>query len=401
MPDIVTFDPTLKHIVEIDTGGDNELDVKEIYSEWKVWSQQNPKWLPAMSVIGGDPLTPELDLGSTFFLENGWRFRPAERNHRVTLVGNLWTREPGEDPSVDTLAPYRVTVQQRVSNLVDASVARLDLDQLLQAVYVDLHDGVAGTGEGVGTPTNPSNNIADAFIIAASKNLHEFRLRGHLYLDRNISDWTFTGIGNRGNAGVHIEGYSVDGCLFDNTHVDGWMTGATDIRKCDIRIIDGLEGRLHGCGLVSSFQISENASVHFVDCHAESGNGYPSCIFRQNSVVQFRNYSGNLELFGMTAGCIAVVDLDPGALRIHSSCTGGTVLVRGVGTLEDNSNGLVSVEKTGLVGPSLTDAETRAVVREETWDVPVNSVVVAGSTGSTLKDIAANTEATIAKVNTL
>jgi hypothetical protein len=351
MTDIVTFDPVLKHIIEIDTGGDSLLDVREMYSEWKVWSRQNPQYLPAMSVVGGDELTPELDLGSTFFLENGWRFRPAERNHRVTLKGNLWTREPGADPSVDTIGIFRVTVQQQVSNLVDAAVARLDLDQLLQGIYLDFENGVAGTERTMGTPTNPVNNIEDAFNLAIAKNLRTFKMRNtHLQLNRNVHGWAFIGEGVHHQAGVHIEGFDVDRCLFERVHVDGWISGEVEMNNCFIGVIEGIHGEFNGCGLFTSFTLQENSSSQFINCHSEVTTGMASCIFRENSTIQLRNFSGELELFGMTNGCIAIVDLDPGCLHISESCTGGIVLVRGVGTLHDHS-GLVTVDKTGLVGP--------------------------------------------------
>lgn len=139
MPAVVTFDGPNKRIVEISASGDNEIDVAEIYSEWKDWAKvsDNLKYLQAFSVVGGDPITLVQSLGSTFFLENGWRFRPAELTHKLTLAGNLYTREAGQSVFVPTIGSFTVVAELRVSSLVDsiASQAENDVAALLQTVY--------------------------------------------------------------------------------------------------------------------------------------------------------------------------------------------------------------------------------------------------------------------------
>lgn len=120
MPAIVTFNGAAKLITEIAAGSLNVLSVVEIYSEWKEWVQlsDNAKFLQAFSVLGGDPISATEAIGTTFFLENGWRIRPAELNHKLTLVGNLFTREAGESPVVSTIGAFTVPVEFRVSSLV-------------------------------------------------------------------------------------------------------------------------------------------------------------------------------------------------------------------------------------------------------------------------------------------
>jgi len=124
MADVVTFDPTNLRIVEIGVGGDNEIEWREVYSEWKVWYAQsdNSKYPPAFRVVGGDPISDTENLGSTFFLQFPWKFRPAELSHRLTLVGNLFSEPAGANVIVPTLGTFTVLVEQRVSNLTDAGL---------------------------------------------------------------------------------------------------------------------------------------------------------------------------------------------------------------------------------------------------------------------------------------
>lgn len=151
MPDIVSFDGANRIITELDTGGDSSLSAVEIYSEWKFWStlSDNLKFLPAFSVVGGDPVTLSESLGSTFFLENGWRIRPAERDHKLTVQGNMFTREPGESVFVPTQGDFTVSAETRVSLLTnqitvssgsglsaeqDAALSRIDTNAAVAAV---------------------------------------------------------------------------------------------------------------------------------------------------------------------------------------------------------------------------------------------------------------------------
>lgn len=365
MADIVTFDPVNLRIIEIDAGGDNELNVIEIYSEWKVWvtsDPQNAGYPHAFEVIGGDPISGTLNLGTTFFLANGWKIRPAESNHRLTLIGNLWTRD-GLDPIVDTIGTYRVTARQQVSNLVDSSVARLDLDQLLASVYIDVDRGVAGTGEGIGTPTNPVNNIADAYLIATSKKLRSYTITGSLTLDQNYDHWTFTGLSAHTDLShaLNINGYTVDQCVFNDLNMLGTMAGIVQARRCGLGVISGLDGHFTDCGLFSDVTLDDACFATFINCFSMvPGTARPNLYFGTNSQAQLRNWDGGIELRTMTAGCVVSVDLDTGRCGVNADCSGGSLTLRGTGDLVDNSAGAVTLDTGGFLSTNSIATEVHA-----------------------------------------
>jgi flagellin-like hook-associated protein FlgL len=91
-----------------------------LYSAYKEWLLigDNTKYQLALSAIGGDPIGPGRFLGTTFFLENGWKIRPFEGNHALTVTGNLYTRD-GSSPFVPTLGTFNVLINTTTSNLVD------------------------------------------------------------------------------------------------------------------------------------------------------------------------------------------------------------------------------------------------------------------------------------------
>ena len=118
----VTFDGPNKLIIINE--GITSLDVRtDIYSAWKEWmtEEDNSKYLLAFSVEGGAP-TPSGFTGTTFFLENGWKIRPYEGDHSLTVTGNLFTRT-GQSPFVPTLGYYNVLIEKDRSNIVDTVYA--------------------------------------------------------------------------------------------------------------------------------------------------------------------------------------------------------------------------------------------------------------------------------------
>ena len=119
----VVFDGPNK-IIYVNEGVET-LDVKtDLYSAWKEWkvnSLEAPHptaYLNAFTAVGGDPITDTQDLGTTYFLENGWRIQPfaSKNSYTLTIEGNLYTREPGETPF---FFAEGVSVSLVRSNIVD------------------------------------------------------------------------------------------------------------------------------------------------------------------------------------------------------------------------------------------------------------------------------------------
>lgn len=120
--------------------GITEIDVAvDLYSDWKEDvkpTADNQLGAPiAMRVVGGDPTSPTTNLGGTFFFVNGWKLRPDEADHTLTLNGNLFA-DPSDEPIiVPTLGAFTVLVKQVVSNLIDQTVSEIlpsDITRILQ-----------------------------------------------------------------------------------------------------------------------------------------------------------------------------------------------------------------------------------------------------------------------------
>lgn len=134
----VTFDGSNRLIIV--NYGITSLDVKvDLYSDWKEWVllSDNSKYPTAMTAVGGDPLAGSQYLGTTYFLENGWKIRPYEDNHSLEVSGNLYARD-GSSPFVQTLGSYNVLITLKTSNLVDTvnlAGTSVDINAIAEAVW--------------------------------------------------------------------------------------------------------------------------------------------------------------------------------------------------------------------------------------------------------------------------
>ncbi len=333
----------------VDTDGEMVVDVQEdLYSAWKdvVREGDNLKFLEAMRSVGGDPISSSQSLGATFFLTNGWRILPDAQDHRLIITGNIFT-DPFGDSITDFPSAGVIIIENTVSNLVDSSVARLDLTQLLPAIFID---GDNGDDLNNGTPTAPVKTVLAARVLADADNLKEYRFRGPITSDQDHLDWTFVGVSAEGNDTVELAGFNYDHSKFTGCQLAGVAEGVFEAQSCGLNIVSGLDGIFRDCGLPSSFSIGDYAVCIFDNCFSQiPGTATPTVSFGTNSEANFRGYKGGLQLQDFnSAGFNCSVDLTSGNVVIDPSCTAGTIVVRGIGNLTDNSAGTI-VNKDGLV----------------------------------------------------
>lgn len=106
----ITIDGATKRIILDSTS----VSAAEIWSRWVDWhAAGNTQWPLAFKLVGGDALGGGLFIPPYFFLLNGWRVRPMESSHNLTITGNLFV-DGGGVPVVSTLGTYQVNVNYTV-----------------------------------------------------------------------------------------------------------------------------------------------------------------------------------------------------------------------------------------------------------------------------------------------
>jgi hypothetical protein len=105
---------------------------------------------------------------------------------------------------------------------------------------------------------------------------------------------------------------------------------------------------LHNCGLTGTLTLSQATTYTLQTCHSEiAGSGSPTIDFGAavgNMSLNMRRYSGGVEVQNMGVTGTDTMSLEGhGALTINANCTGGTIVLRGLFTVTDNSGGAVTV----------------------------------------------------------
>jgi hypothetical protein len=124
------------------TSGTTSLDIrKDAYSRWKDWmlTDDNSKYLAAFSTLGGDEIATGEFVGDFYFLENGWKIKPQEASHVLSVVGNIFSRD-GSNPYNSTTGTYNVTIKTKYAALTNQIISAgatidLNLDAVADAVW--------------------------------------------------------------------------------------------------------------------------------------------------------------------------------------------------------------------------------------------------------------------------
>ncbi len=154
--------------------GVTTLDVGDMYSRWKEWvaAGDNTKFLPFLDVVGGNPTVGANAIASYFFILNGWKIRPQEASHTLTVAG-IVNVDGGGDPFTDTVGNWRVRIVQVVPMQAetiavsgDGAGGGLTADQ--SALLVALAQ-IHGLVPGVPLVVGPTSRVAGDVVQAISE----------------------------------------------------------------------------------------------------------------------------------------------------------------------------------------------------------------------------------------
>lgn len=344
----VSFNGSTKimSVTEAPVGSANSIDVKiDLYSDWKEWvlTSDNAKYEQAMRAVGGDPLPGSKALGDTYFLMNGWKIRPYEASHTMTVNGNLYC-EDGTSPYIPTVGTYNVMVISAVSQLVSATIQQLpeiEYASFNGGVTIDVVNGSTGTDYPKGTAQEPVNNHTDAMAIATGRGFKKLYVIGSFTLGSGESLNNFEVIGQGADITeiVLTAGCTTSYTEFNDCSISGQQSGETHFYYCDILELSNIHCLFVGCRLVGPLHMHTTYADTCVlnDCYASD-----ECIVDLNNSpvhMSFTNFSGNIRfqnLNKVTAGNIGL-DLASGHVTIDATCTTGSILIRGVAQVTDNA----------------------------------------------------------------
>lgn len=371
----VSFDGPNKIIQVLDLVDSLEFKT-DVYSAWKNWCVEgdNLKYQQAIRTVGGDPLTGGNSLGITFFLENGWRLRPFSRDHTLSISGNVYTTEGGT-PFIPVEGSFSVSVIMTVSNLSDSRVLENEISQNLDylgVVYFDSSAPTSGTVYPYGTVNNPVNNMTDALAVCNRVGAKSISFKGSLLLDRNITGFSFIGVGNEAMA--TLSGCDIDDCEFRNTILTGNYTGYIRSFRCVVTDISNLTGDFSNCAFSGNIQCGDD-EVNMHMCYTRN-------TYMQSTVFDFSDCSyGVLNCLGYT-GTLVISALASANAYVKFEFLSGKVTV-----LPNSSEGNLEIRGDVVLAnasPLAINSEgilNRKFIQDDVWSKDP-STVAEGTIGS-------------------
>jgi len=244
-----------------------------------------------------------------------------------------------------------VVNRNQVSVRTSNSAGLQDLSTLLAGAYdsqvcVDTLNGQAGTSTPIGTRGTPVNNFDDALVIAQKNSIRVIQIMHNATLantDFSLG-YTFRGDSASTVTLTVVGSAAVDHCTFEDLTVQGDMDGEAIFRQCNLLDINYNNGFVYECALNGTMTIAGNTQCSLLNCFsnvAGGGVGQTPTINMGgsgNSLV-LRNYSGGIKLSQYSGGGNVSMDMASGRVILDPTVTAGTVVVRGIADLEDNSTG--------------------------------------------------------------
>ena len=259
------------------------------------------------------------------------------------------------------------------------------------SIWIDTNNGTAGTTPYVnGTADNPVNTLADGLTISASLGLTRFHVASQSNITLSSDSSGLVGIGENWNLDLNGQ------VISNGTAIGATITGAANASSTSALIIDCHFGtcsitplQASNCAIESTITLLATGTYIFHDCYsAVAGTSTPVLDLNSGvgaTYINFRNYSGGIEIQNMTS--LDVMSLEGrGQLVINANCTGGSISIRGLFKVTDNSGGSVTL---------IEEANYNATNINAQVDAALNTAIPASPTAKSINDYILRTKYTI------
>lgn len=353
----------------------------------------NSKFLPAWRTIGGDELTPGVEAGPYFFLQNGdlsdvppqggWRIISTDEDQTINYQGNLVAEE--SDTEIILVTPGRSVLHlglQPVTQRVDEILTQTQLALFNGAVTIDTQgNGTPGTEFPIGTESVPVDNLTDALTIASDNGFIRFLLHGTITFTSSSIDTVWSSFGL--DSVININGQDISGSHFNGISISGTLaspiTQEITMNECMINVLTGFSGTIMNSAINGPVQLVSGTTKLF-NCFSDIA-GSPSPIIDADDQtginLMLRGYNGGIQLENFTENdSVVTLGINTGRINIAANCTAfGDFQVRGVALLNNLSALVAGLGKT---------IDTSALV--DATDLMITKQMVAGNVTISLDD---------------
>ncbi len=250
------------------------------------------------------------------------------------------------------------------SSATQADLEAIQYSSFQNSVWVDTDTLTTGTLYPSGTREFPVNNIGDAVDIAHERGFDTIQLLNSVTIDGSYDLEKFRLIGRNPNAVIIdiLDEANVSELEIHNCCVKGTLDGGTTLKECvtyDLRYVNGF---ITDCLLMGDLYLDGDEQVNVTDCSCGEVTGYQTIdMGGSGQDCVFRNFNGKLIIKNLhDSENTASLFFNSGSCIIDSTVSSGTVEVRGVFDVEDNSTGdaiVITDIGMGETSPSEKSAE--------------------------------------------
>lgn len=209
---------------------------------------------------------------------------------------------------------------------------------------------VSGTTFPAGTERQPCDNFIDALAIAQSRGFFTIYVIGDALInsDLDFTDFKFIGQGQNLTTMILDDGATFVNTSYSDATVTGTLDGDAHVEDCIIQNLSFVSGVIENCILDSgTITLGGSEVAHFINCASGvPGTGMPVIDMGvSGQALALRNYNGGIELRNKSGSDAVTVDLNSGQIKLDSSVTNGTIVLRGVGKVTDESVGATVIDE--------------------------------------------------------
>lgn len=321
----------------------------------------------------------------------GTRIVPFDTSHELTITGTLITDDGTEGIAAfdrSSLSPTTVVdinyVPPQVEVITVTTGSGLDAEQntilrqvhgqVFREIYVDTTLLINGNGY----QQTPYNSLTDAIDEAELLGLTALVVLADITIDRDVKNFLITGVGL---PTIDLAGFDLKGCKFEQCRLEGLYTSDIIGVECVMLNNSYFNGFFQKCALAGNSFCIDGSIVVLEECLSLiAGLGRPSVSMNAigTTKLSIRGQKGGLDLRDCNQTTDeATIEMLPGSVSLASTCTDGTIVVRGIGILADNSNGSIVVDE--IVHP-LSSVDL-ALISMAVWEYLTSAATTAGSMG--------------------
>ena len=355
MPTLFDGDNLIVTLPEPDAFGVLQLSWREdVYEAWKDWLLAygtNMKYEKLFRTFGGDELTPSLDAGAYFVVQNnrGWRFRPFESDHTVYCVDNLPAQDSLLPIMIPTIGGYTVLLDgirpntEGVPREMAPQVAGIH-GQVSREIWLDPSLVVNGNGY----QQSPYNNLTDAIDDGEANGISSLVLLDDVTLDRNLKNFSVRGIGV---PSLDLAGYDMKGSEFHRVKITGNYTNSIIVQESVLLPGMYLNGNFEKCAMAGDLFCVPGATIFMTNNGSGvAGLGRPTITMSDGGarvLLSVRDNNGGMTIKGCThADDEVTVEVNRGSLTFDSSNNNGAMVARTAGIFVNETTGAAVTQET-------------------------------------------------------